>query len=128
VAEFLDFMVAADPEIQYAFRTGITWLNAHSERTNGQPFTSLTAEQQTQLLEPFGFKDKARPGGEDGQRFFRLIREYTVIGFYTSQIGFQELDNPALRFYADSPSCPHKDDPEHRNLSSNAERSFLAKG
>jgi Gluconate 2-dehydrogenase subunit 3 len=32
VAEFVHFMVAHDPDKQYKFRTGITWLNAHSER------------------------------------------------------------------------------------------------
>jgi hypothetical protein len=36
--------------------------------------------------------------------------------FYTSEIGWRELDNPALRFYAESPACPHKNDPEHRHL------------
>ena len=116
VAEFIDFMVANDPEVQYSFRTGLTWLNAHAERTAGGRFMTLSAEQQTSLLEPLGFKDKARPGEEDGRKFFSLMREYTVTGFYTSEIGFKELDNPALKFYAESPECPHKDDPEHRHL------------
>jgi gluconate 2-dehydrogenase gamma chain len=116
VAEFIDFMVASDPEVQYPFRMGLGWLNAHSERTAGMKFMDLTSEQQRSLLEPLGFKDKARSGEEDGRRFFRLIREFTVTGFYTSEIGFKELDNPALRFYAESPECPHKDDREHRHL------------
>jgi gluconate 2-dehydrogenase gamma chain len=116
VAEFIDFMVASDPDEQYAFRTGLTWLNAHSEQTAGKPFLELTPAQQTSLLVPLGFKDKARPGQEAGRRFFRTMREYTVTGFYTSEIGFKELDNPALRFYSESPECPHKDDPEHRHL------------
>jgi gluconate 2-dehydrogenase gamma chain len=116
VAEFIDFMVASDPEAQYGFRTGLTWLNAQAERTNGKRFVELTAEQQTSLLEPLGFKDKARPGEEDGVRFFRKVREYTVTGFYTSEIGFKALDNPALKFYAESPECPHKDDPEHAHV------------
>jgi gluconate 2-dehydrogenase gamma chain len=116
VAEFIDFMVASDGDVQYSFRTGLTWLNAHSERMYGQTFLELGPEQQTALLEPLAFKDKARPGEDDGQRFVCLMREYTVMGFYTSQIGYQELDNPALRFYAESPACPHQDDPEHRRL------------
>lgn len=116
VAEFIDFMVANEPEAQYAFRTGLTWLNAHSERTVEKRFIELTPEQQTSLLEPLGFKEKARPGEEDGRKFFKLIREYTVTGFYTSEIGFKELDNPALKFYAESPECPHKGDPEHLHL------------
>jgi gluconate 2-dehydrogenase gamma chain len=116
VPEFIDFMVRSDPDVQYSFRTGLTWLNAHSEQLYGRQFLELRAEQQIRLLEPLGFKDKARAGQEDGQRFFRLMREYTVMGFYTSQIGFQALDNPALKFYAASPECPHKGDPEHRHL------------
>ena len=128
VAEFIDFMVASDREVQYGFRTGMSWLNAHSERLLGKPFMELGAEQQTAVLEPLGFKGKARLGEEDGWRFFRLMREYTVMGFYTSEIGFKELDNPALKFYAESPSCPHKGDPEHRNLSPNTERSLMTEG
>src|SRR6266567_5787457 len=116
VAEFIDFMVSSDAESQYPFRTGLAWLNAHAERLNGKRLVELTPEQQTSLLEPLGFKEKARPGEEDGRRFFRLMREFTVTGFYTSEIGFKELDNPALKFYAESPECPHKDDREHSHL------------
>lgn len=117
VAEFIDFMVASDPEAQYPFRTGLAWLNAHSERKQGNKFVELTLEQQTSLLEPLGFKDRAQAKEEEGQVFFGLIREYTVTGFYTSEIGFKELDNPALKFYSESPECPHKGDPEHLHLS-----------
>ena len=117
VAEFIDFMVASDPEVQYPFRIGLTWLNAHSERSTGKKFLELSPEQQTSLLEPLGLKNKARPGEEDGRKFFALLREYTLTGFYTSEIGFRELDNPALKFYAESPECPHKNDREHKHLS-----------
>jgi len=116
VAEFIDFMVANDRETQYAFRMGLGWLNAHSEQTKGKRFVELTREQQNSLLEPLGFKDKARAGEETGQRFFRMMREYTVTGFYTSEIGYKALDNPALKFYSESPECPHKGDPEHQHL------------
>jgi len=116
VAEFIDFIVASDPEAQYPFRTGLAWLNAHSERTAGTRFAELAPDQQNSLLEPLGFKDKVRPGEEDGRQFFKLFREYTVMGFYTSEIGYKELDNPALKLYSASPECPHKDDPEHLHL------------
>jgi gluconate 2-dehydrogenase subunit 3-like protein len=116
VAEFIDFMVASDPDVQYEFRTGLAWLDAYAEEASGKQFLALTPERQNSLLEPLGFKDKARPGEEAGRRFFARVREATVFGFYTSEIGFKELDNPALRFYAESPECPHKDDREHKHL------------
>ena len=102
-------MVAGDPDEQYGFRTGLTWLNAHSDQTVGKRFVELTSEQQTSLLEPLGFKDKARLGEETGRRFFSTMREYTVTGFCTSEIGFSELDNPALKFDSESPECLHDD-------------------
>jgi hypothetical protein len=44
------------------------------------------------------------------------MRNYTVTGFYTSEIGYKDLDNPALKFYSEIPDCPHKEDPEHKRL------------
>ena len=117
VAEFVDFMVFSDPDEQYGFRTGLTWLNAHSVQAQGKHFIDLTPAQQTALLEPLAYKDKVHPGNEAGRKFFLMIREFTVTGFYTSRVGYLELDHPALKFYAESPECPHKDDPEHLHLS-----------
>jgi gluconate 2-dehydrogenase gamma chain len=115
VAEFIDFMAASDPAVQYSFRTGLAGLNAHSELTLGKSFAELSPDQRTSLLEPLAHK--ARPGEEDSRRFFSAFREITLIGFYTSEIGFKELDHPALKLYSASPECPHKDDPEHLHLS-----------
>ena len=68
------------------------------------------------MLEPLAYQAKYRDGEEVGREFFRRIRELTVMGFYTSEIGYQELDNPALRFYPQSPACPHSNDPAHLHL------------
>lgn len=65
VAEFVHFMVAHDPDKQYKFRTGITWLNAHLERLKGQPFVELSQEQQVSILESLAYKAKYRAGEED---------------------------------------------------------------
>jgi gluconate 2-dehydrogenase subunit 3-like protein len=116
VAEFVDFMLAHDPEQRQSFRAGLVWLNSHAERSFGRPFLELAEPQQVELLEPLAYAGKYRVGEEVGQGFFRSIRELTVTGFYTSRIGYLELDNPALRYYTESPACPHAADPEHRHL------------
>lgn len=115
-AEFVDFMVAHDREQQQAMRTGLAWLHARCERAFDRGFIDLTAQQQESVLEPLAYESKYREGEEAGREFFRRIRELTVMGFYTSKIGYQELDNPALHFYSESPTCPHPDDPGHRHL------------
>ena len=55
-----------------------------------------------------------RAGDEEGREFFKRVREYTVMGFYTSRIGLEQLDYPGLRIYTELPDCPHPGDPEHR--------------
>jgi len=116
VAEFIDFLVSNDPDVQYEFRLGLDELNAQAKQGYRKGFLELASDQQIALLEPLGFKDKAQTGGETGRKFFRMLRGYTVIGFYTSEIGYKELDNPALKFYSESPECPHHDDPEHAHV------------
>jgi len=116
VVEFIDLMTARDPELQHNFRSGLRWLNARSQQSHGKAFIALNSEQQQGLLEPLAYKSKCQRGEERGREFFALMREYTVMGFYTSEVGLKQLDFPGLRFYAESPACPHTDDPEHRHL------------
>jgi gluconate 2-dehydrogenase gamma chain len=116
VSEFIDLMVSRDVVLQPRFRGGLSWLDAYSKAKAGSTLLKLPSSQQVSLLESLAYKKKFRPGEEEGREFFALVREYTVMGFYTSEIGLKELDYPGLRFYAESPACPHKDDPEHRNL------------
>lgn len=119
VSEFIDFMVASDPEIQYRFRYGLAWIGSHCRWLHGKSFRDMTAQQQNEMLEHLAYKDKYRAGEgeEDGRAFFTLLREYTMMGFYTSRIGLEELDYPGLQMvYDEMPGCPHLDDPEHKNL------------
>jgi len=116
VSEFIDLMAARDTDLQGRVRTGLTWLNAHSKALHGKLFIQLPAEKQTALLEALAYKAKFGASEKTGREFFNTIREYTVMGFYTSEIGLKELDFPGFKFYAESPACPHTDDPEHLHL------------
>jgi hypothetical protein len=116
VAEFIDFMVAHDPELQYPFRTGVAWLDAFATEKNGADFAALRAEEREALLRKLAYRAEQSPTEIQGQQFFLLIRRYTVLGYYTSRVGLEELDYPGLRLYSSSPECPHKNDPEHRHL------------
>lgn len=95
VSEFIDFMAAHDPDIQQPLRGGLDLLEA-------QDFAAAKTERQKELLR--------------GAGFFKLLRRYTVMGYYTTRIGLEELDFPGLKMYSKSPGCPHKDDPEHKHL------------
>jgi hypothetical protein len=116
VSEFVDFIVWSDSSLQYKFRFGLGWLDAHSERLHSRTFMGLEPDQQNEILRRLAYKKEFRDGEEDGRVFFRVMREYTVMGFYTSRVGLEELDYPGLKFYSESPSCPHVNDREHLHL------------
>jgi len=117
VSEFIDFMVSKDTGIQYRFRFGLAWIDTHASWLQGKSFRELPEVQQIEILEHLAYKDKYRPREEDGRAFFNLVREYTVMGYYTSRIGLEQLGYPGLQtVYDEMPGCPHAGDPEHRHL------------
>ncbi len=137
VAEFIDFMVAnrvpvsgtrdvrctqdaieMGNEAQNRFISGLEWINARSSSEFGHEFMDCTAEQQNSLLEELAYKDKFKPTTESGRAFFQMIRDYTVIGYYTTKIGLESIGYPGLRtVWPKMPGCNHPDDPEHARLS-----------
>lgn len=116
VNEFVDFMAAHDAEAQPHLRAGLEWLDERSRRDHQRPFIELQDAQQNAILERLAFKAKHRAGEEVGQEFFRRMRDLTAMGFYSSEIGYLELSNPALHPWGVSPACPHVDDRAHARL------------
>jgi gluconate 2-dehydrogenase gamma chain len=136
VAEFIDFMLAnrvsvsapydaqstedllrQGSEAQEQFITGLAWINAHSKLEFGHTFLDCTAEQQNNLLEELAYKAKFKPTTREGREFFQLLRDYTVVGYYTTKIGLESLGYPGLRtVWPGMPGCTHPNDPEHAHL------------
>jgi hypothetical protein len=117
VSEFIDFLAAHGEEaIRQPMRNGLQWLDATARRDYGESFAGLAAAQQIEVLKRIASRAAGAAGDQQGHAFFRLLRRYTVMGYYTSRAGLAELDYPGLRFYTESPACPHTDDPEHRHL------------
>jgi hypothetical protein len=96
--------------MQQPFRMGLSSLDAASKQKHSSAFIRMPENQQIELLRSFA------AGSPQARAFFKLIRQYTVMGYYTSRIGLKELDYPGLKLYPHSPGCPHKGDPEHKQL------------
>lgn len=136
VAEFIDFMLAnrvpvaatEDPRTveetlhlgaaaQVQFAGGLNWLNMRSVSEYQHKFMECASAQQTELLEELAYKSKFTPTTGRGREFFQMLRDYTVVGYYTSKIGLESLGYPGLRvFWPQMPACSHPDDPEHVHL------------
>jgi hypothetical protein len=115
VAEFIDFMLAnrvpvsgsrdirstadaieAGDDAQVRFISGLNWMNARSHSEFGHDFMDCPAEQQNGMLEELAYKDKFKPKTESGRTFFQMMRDYTVIGYYTTKIGLESIGHPGL--------------------------------
>jgi len=136
VAEFIDFMVAnrvpvaasrdirstadaiaAGNEAQNRFVAGLDWINARSQSLFKREFLQCAPGEQNSLLEELAYKQKFKPTTETGREFFQMMRTYTVVGYYTTEIGLEALGDPGLQTaWSQMPGCPHPDDPEHKNL------------
>ena len=103
VAEFIDFMASSDPTLHDPFRNGLLWLDGAVAPST---FRASSPEQQTSLLTRLAFRKNFQPADKPGQEFFTLMRRYTVMGFYTTELGLRQLDYPGLQFYGESPSVP----------------------
>ena len=88
VPQFIDFMLAegfADPEREH-FLAGLDEVEGISQREFKLPFLELAAQRQVTILQQL----EAATGtgtSADNPGFFRVLKELTLIGYYTSEPG-----------------------------------------
>lgn len=114
VNEYIDFSLSQETsQVQEAFIEGLKWIDQRSHQLHGVSFVQLAAEEQRVILETIsserGLSAKDRIGGA----FFQDIKDRTVEGYYTSEIGLvQELGYQGKNFVLEFPGCRHE---EHLN-------------
>ena len=114
-----DALKSRSHNIQDQFRFGLSWLDGHAQLHLGRSFVQCIYDQQVELLRHLAYKNRYRPDEDEGRAFFALVRQYTVMGFYTTREGLEQLDFKGLQtFWTGMPGCPHKNDPEHLHLPS----------
>lgn len=91
VPAFIDFMMLDRPENQTPMRGGLRWLDLTSAKQYDKAFIDCTAQQQLELVDRIAYPAKAADEYRQGAKFFTLIRNFTVTGFYTSQIGLKDV-------------------------------------
>jgi hypothetical protein len=111
VNEFIDFMVSESPaEIKKQWRDGLAAINKMSREKFGVTVSAASAEQQVELLKEISRNERSPRTVEE--RFFRLIKNATIDGYYTSEIGIhQELRYKGNSYLKEFVGCTH---PEHQ--------------
>ena len=55
-------------------------------------FVDCSAEQRIAIVDQIAYPEKAKPEMAQGVAFFNLMRDLTLTGFYTSEMGVKDLD------------------------------------
>lgn len=91
VPDFIEFIVKDQPAHQTPMRGGLRWLDMHCMKIHEQPFVKLDAGKRISVVDTIAYPKKAKKGMEQGVNFFNLMRNLTVTGFYTSEIGIKDV-------------------------------------
>jgi gluconate 2-dehydrogenase gamma chain len=109
VPEFMDWLLAdrdANVATQTAIRGGLGWLDRESTDRFGKRFVAATDAQRRQILDDIAWPAKARPEMSQGVAFFNRMRDFTASGFFSSHMGWQDLDYRGNVFNPNWDGCP----------------------
>jgi inactivated superfamily I helicase len=95
VGPFIALMVTDvyDARQQKIFRTGLATLQSECRKQNGAAFMACTPAQRTALLERLDREQYAQRNSGT-PHYFRMMKELTLLGYFTSEIGYTQ----ALRY------------------------------
>ncbi|NND06105.1 MAG: gluconate 2-dehydrogenase subunit 3 family protein [Saprospiraceae bacterium] len=93
VPEFIEFIVKDMPYHQLPMRGGLMWLDIESNRRFNKEFASATDAQQIEIVEDIAYPDTdgSKADMAPGIKFFNLMRNFTLTGYYTSKMGIDDL-------------------------------------
>jgi len=99
VNEFIDLILTEwyDEEEKSTFLTGLTDVDSRARDLHGKDFVECGEQQQVEILQ--ALDDEVAAPTEDVRRrrshpsqknFFFMMKQLTLVGYYTSQIGFEQ--------------------------------------
>jgi gluconate 2-dehydrogenase gamma chain len=117
VADYIDFVVFSarefEPSMQREWIDGLAFLDSASQKQFGKPFRSASATDRLRLLTEMSLPERDPTANYEGYSFFRLVKDITVEGFYTSKVGLIDVLNyQGMNYMAEFPGCTH---PEHQS-------------
>ena len=106
VPQFMDFFMTDNPGRQNAMRGGLAWLDLECHRRFSLDFTGCTDAQRREVLDDISWPQRVKPAVSHGVPFFNSFRDLTASGFFTSQMGIEDLDYQGNVFVGAWTGCP----------------------
>jgi hypothetical protein len=93
--EYMDFVLndeLTSESNRIAMRGGLAWLdNECRKRFDGKTFIQATDAQRRQVHDDIAWPRKAKPEHSNGVAFFNRFRDMTAAGFFSSKMGWDDL-------------------------------------
>jgi len=113
VPAFIDFILTdelAEPrqneEMQTAVRGGLFWLDRECQKRFSASFVDGTDAQRRAVLDDIAWPERARDEMSQGVAFFGTFRDLVATGFWTSEMGMNDLGYMGNTFVAEWTGCP----------------------
>jgi gluconate 2-dehydrogenase gamma chain len=106
VPEFMDLFMETRENMRNWMRTGLTWLDDECKKRFTKAFIDCDDTQRKALLDDIAWPRRARPEMQTGVRFFNNFRNFTASGFWSSQMGVEDLQYMGNRPIAQWNGCP----------------------
>ena len=91
VPAFIEFMMKDQPSNQIPMRGGLRWLDNQCVKFYDKKFVDCSSTQRLEMVDRIAYPELAKPEFSQGVSFFNLMRNLTVTGFYTTQIGYKDV-------------------------------------
>ena len=109
VPAFIDYHLSVpetDENTRTQIRGGLAWLNTGSRTRFRRNYASLSQAQRNQILDDIAWPDKAKPELSHGVSFFSRMRDFAGSGFFSSAIGWKDLQYQGNVFNPGYDGCP----------------------
>jgi gluconate 2-dehydrogenase gamma chain len=105
--EFVDFILNESSESrQSGMRRGFAWLDEESRSRFGVAFVGATDAQRRQILDDIAGPGRAPERLSAGVSFFNSIRDLVAAGFFSSKMGYDDLQYIGNVPVREFPGCP----------------------
>ena len=107
--EFMDFMLAekdTSERERVSARGGLAWLDQEMKHRFGKDFISATGAQRTEVLDDIAYGKRVKPELRRGAAFFNSFRASVASAFYSSAMGWQDVQYIGNVFNPNWQGCP----------------------
>lgn len=95
VPEYMDWLMndkEASANTKVAMRGGLAWLDLQASERFGTTFVKSTDSQRRQILDDIAWPKKGKPELSQGVAFFTRFRDLTASGFFSSEMGYKDVN------------------------------------